>query len=98
MNGIKNIIFDLGGVLLDIDYHKSIAAFKNLGIPNFEEMFSQLKADELFEKLETGMLSETGFYSAIKKRTKAHITDEEIACAWNAMILMGVRICVTRGI
>ena len=32
---IKNIIFDLGGVLLDIDYQKSIDAFKNRGIDDF---------------------------------------------------------------
>ena len=58
---IKNIIFDLGGVLLDIDYQKSIDAFKNRGIDDFEDMFSQFKADELFEKLETGTISETDF-------------------------------------
>ena len=57
MNGIKNIIFDLGGVLLDINYQKSITTFEKLGIENFEEMFSQLKADELFEKLETGKVN-----------------------------------------
>ena len=71
MNKIKNIIFDLGGVLLDIDFKKSIEAFEKLGIKNFEEMFSQFKTDELFEKLETGKLSEEEFYAAIKKRTKA---------------------------
>ncbi|MEP7255589.1 MAG: HAD family phosphatase [Ferruginibacter sp.] len=87
MTTTKNIIFDLGGVLLDIDFKKSIDAFESLGIENFEEMFSQFKADELFEKLETGMLSEQEFYSAIKKRTKADITDEDIAQAWNALIL-----------
>ncbi len=83
----KNIIFDLGGVLLDINFQKSIDAFKNLGIENFAEMFSQFKADELFEKLETGELNETDFYSAIKKRTKLAITDTEIDNAWNALIL-----------
>ena len=87
MSETKNIIFDLGGVLLDIDYQKSITAFKKLGIKNFAEMFSQFKADELFEKLETGMLSEIDFYGAIKKRSKAVITDIEIENAWNAMIL-----------
>lgn len=84
---IKNIIFDLGGVLLDIDYQKSIDAFTNLGIDDFEDMFSQFKADELFDKLETGKISETDFYAAIKKRTKRAIADEEIDQAWNALIL-----------
>jgi glucose-1-phosphatase len=84
---IKNIIFDLGGVLLDIDFQKSTDAFKSLGIEDFEEMFSQFKADELFEKLERGELNEEDFYAAIKKRTKLPVTNAEIDMAWNALIL-----------
>lgn len=87
MNLTKNIIFDLGGVLLDIDYDKSIDAFKKLGIKNFDNMFSQFKADELFEKLETGKVSEDNFYTAIKKRTPVAVSDNKISNAWNAMIL-----------
>lgn len=83
----KNIIFDLGGVLLNIDFQKSITAFKKLGVENFEEMFSQFKADELFEKLETGNISEPDFYAAVKKRTNNNISDAEIENAWNALIL-----------
>jgi len=87
MTATKNIIFDLGGVLLDIDFKKSISAFEQLGILNFEEMFSQFKADDLFAKLETGKLSEEEFYFAIKKRTAINISDKEIENAWNALIL-----------
>ena len=87
MTDTKNIIFDLGGVLLDIDFKKSIDAFKNLGIENFEDMFSQFDADALFEKLETGEISEADFYAAIKQRTTLAITDNEIDHAWNSLIL-----------
>lgn len=87
MAEIKNIIFDLGGVLLDIDYQRTIDAFKELGIENFEKMFSQFKADELFERLETGKIGENEFYSAIKKRTSSSISDKEIESAWNALLL-----------
>ena len=87
MSTTKNIIFDLGGVLLDIDFQKTIYAFKKLGIENFEDMFSQFKADELFEKLETGSITEVDFYSAIKKKTGVKVSDAEIDTAWNALIL-----------
>jgi FMN phosphatase YigB (HAD superfamily) len=87
MAQIKNIIFDLGGVLLDLDFQRSIDAFEKLGISNFEHMFSQFKADELFAKLETGRMSEAAFYEAIKKRTEKTITEPEIDLAWNALIL-----------
>ena len=87
MAATKNIIFDLGGVLLDIDYQKTIAAFEKLGLQHFEVMFSQFKADALFEKLETGHVTEADFYAAIKARTKIRLTNEEIDHAWNALIL-----------
>jgi putative hydrolase of the HAD superfamily len=83
----KNIIFDLGGVLLNLDFQKTIDAFEKLGLKDFENMFSQFKADELFEKLETGRLTEAEFYAAVKKRTEQEITEAEIDHAWNALIL-----------
>ena len=64
MGQLKNIIFDLGGVLINLDFVKSTDAFKDLGFPHFENMFSQFKSDQLFEKLEQGMIpEEDAFYS-----------------------------------
>lgn len=83
----KNIIFDLGGVLLDLDFQRTIDAFEKLGLQNFENMFSQFKADELFAKLETGRLTEAEFYAAVKNRTAKEITEAAIDDAWNALIL-----------
>lgn len=54
MNAIKNIIFDLGGVILNVDYHKTADAFKALGVQQFDELYSQKTANHLFEALETG--------------------------------------------
>jgi glucose-1-phosphatase len=87
MAATKNIIFDLGGVLLDLDFQQTINAFEKLGLKNFETMFSQFKADALFEKLETGYISEADFYTALKKRTEINITNQQIDHAWNALIL-----------
>jgi putative hydrolase of the HAD superfamily len=83
----KNILFDLGGVLLDIDYQRSVDAFEKLGIEHFEKMFSQYHASELFEKLERGEVSKGDFYAAISKRIKPGVTEEEIEAACNALIL-----------
>lgn len=84
---IKNIIFDLGGVLLNIDYHKTINAFKALGFANFDEMYSQTTANELFENLETGKISDEDFYSTIKKIASTQLTNQQIQTAWNAILL-----------
>ena len=73
--------------MLNLNFQKSVDAFKALGIEGFEAMFSQFKADELFAKLETGAISEADFYAAIKTRTGLNINDEQIDNAWNALIL-----------
>lgn len=87
MSNIKNIIFDLGGVLLNIDYNKTISAFTELGIGNFDKMFTQFHADELFIKMETGKISDEDFRATLKKATGGKASDDQLDVAWNAMIL-----------
>ena len=53
LKGIKNILFDLGGVLFHIDYQRTIDAFKKLGITDFE-YFTQHQQNDLFDAFETG--------------------------------------------
>jgi putative hydrolase of the HAD superfamily len=87
MKNIKNIIFDLGGVLLNIDTGKTNIAFEKLGIVDFKKNYSLHKADTLFDDLETGRISEQLFYEGIRNISKAPLTDNEIKNAWNALLL-----------
>ena len=84
---IKNIIFDLGGVILNIDYHLTSKAFQALGIANFDEIYSQAQQSDLFDLLETGKITPTNFRSQIRKITGLQLSDEQIDSAWNAMLL-----------
>jgi glucose-1-phosphatase len=87
MQNIKNIIFDLGGVLLNVDYHKTTFAFQELGVRNFDDLFSQFRSNDLFEKLETGNISDESFYEEIKNHCSTGTTSVQIEEAWNAMLL-----------
>lgn len=87
MSQIKNIIFDLGGVLLNLDYNKTSVEFQKLGVTNFDDLFTQFKANTLFEDLETGKISDEQFYTTISKYCKPGVTAAEIQFAWNAMLL-----------
>lgn len=84
---MKNILFDLGGVLIDIDYDKTIRNFRTLGFPHFEQMFSQLTADQLFRKLETGNISPDDFYTVMLSIAGTGVTRDEIEEAWNSMLI-----------
>ncbi len=84
---LKNIIFDLGGVLLNIDYKKTENAFKDLGYTHFEKMYSQFTADELFVKLETGKINPAGFLRVLTDSHERSITTLQVITAWNSMLL-----------
>ncbi|HLD54395.1 MAG TPA: HAD family phosphatase [Sediminibacterium sp.] len=84
---IKNIIFDLGGVFLNIDFSLTSKAFIDLGVLQFNEMFTQHFSNPLFELLETGKIAEAEFYEAFRQETKLPLTNEQIKKAWNALLL-----------
>jgi glucose-1-phosphatase len=87
MAELKNIIFDLGAVLINIDYKKTERAFIELGFENFEAMYSQFTADAIFEKLETGKISNEDFYEKLISLNNKSITARQIKDAWNEIIL-----------
>ena len=83
----KNIIFDLGGVILTIDYKRTIEAFRNLGISNAEDLYSKAAQSSLFDTLEKGLLSENNFYTAIRLLSDKPISNNQIKEAWNAILI-----------
>lgn len=87
MKAVKNILFDLGAVLIDIDFEKVCKSFEKIGVKDFENQYSQLSASTLFEDLEKGKISDTFFYEAIQKQIQSTLPSEEIKNAWNSILL-----------
>lgn len=81
------IIFDLGGVILNLDYEKTAIAFKNLGLTDFDTVYSQLAQNELFDQFETGKISTFYFVNRILDKLPQGCTANQVVHAWNAMIL-----------
>lgn len=84
---IKNIIFDLGGVIINIDYNLTAQAFEQMGISNFNRLFSQARQSHLFDAYEKGQLSSHEFRQEIKKIIGGNYSDAQIDKAWNALLL-----------
>jgi putative hydrolase of the HAD superfamily len=88
IQGIRHIIFDLGGVLLNLDFKGVEQAFVDLGVSDFPKRYSQLKQDSLFDDLETGKISASEFIAGIRKAAPdVPLSDEQIINAWNAILL-----------
>ena len=86
MKNAKAIIFDLGGVLLNIDYKLTIAAFKKLGVKNADSFYSKKVQDPIFDKLEAGKISPKEFLEQLQKECN-NASIELVENAWNAMLV-----------
>lgn len=80
----ENIIFDLGGVILEIDYDKTADAFRKSGLKDFDELYSQARQTSLFDDLETGKISAAAFRDGLRKYI--NLENESIDACWNAML------------
>lgn len=86
MQNVKNIIFDLGGVFIEIDYAKTLTAFTDLEVQDFNTFYTQSHASDLFELLETGKLNAEEFYNTFRNHTNTTLADEQIEDSWNALL------------
>lgn len=84
---IKNIIFDLGGVILNIDLRKTQDAFTSLGVKNIEEVFRMGHVESFFKSYEVGAIDDTQFIAAIQKMAGIQVAPEIVVDAWNALLL-----------
>lgn len=84
---IKNIIFDLGGVLLNIDFNKTKKAFEKLGVKDFDSFYTKETANPIFESLETGHISNDDFYTTIQKHCSSGTSFAQIQQAWNEILV-----------
>lgn len=87
MKKINNILFDLGGVLIDIDYNRPVQAFSQLGFHHFEEQYSQVAAGPLFIELEKGHISPDEFFQNLQELGPGSIPTEQLEAAWNSILL-----------
>lgn len=87
MEKIKNIIFDFGVVIINIDPSAVKKRMAEKGISNIDELHQKLMESNIYNRLETGEITADEFRLAIKEIVDAPLTDDEIDDAWNAMIL-----------
>lgn len=83
---IDTILLDLGGVLIDVDYHRTAAAFNALGFDGFEALYSKARQDNLFDGFEIGSLSPDEFRDRIIALHGKGLTRGQVDQCWNAML------------
>lgn len=86
MESIEAIIFDLGGIFIEIDYGATIIEFEKLGFKNAHNLYSQSEQAFLFEQFEIGEISTPHFINKLLTLTSSRPSPNQIVKAWNSMI------------
>lgn len=85
---IKNIIFDLGDVILNIDVPIASRSFADLSGREQSEILTIFKESELFRQFETGLMDEATFRNYVRDILNfPDLSDEAIDTAWNSLLL-----------
>ena len=85
-DNIKNIIFDLGNVIINLDEEATRDAFESIYGGDYDQVMQELKDDKVFEKYETGNISTQTFLNELGAFAEESNHDE-LKYAWNAMLL-----------
>ena len=84
--GIRNIIFDFGGVLFEIDYDLPAIAFEKLGFGDFKSFYTQAAQNPMFDLLETGKIENDKFLDFLNEFVP-EASREQVLHAWNVILL-----------
>lgn len=88
MNGkVKNIIFDLGGVLIDLNFQRALDAFAASGLTEMAREVQAFSREGIFMDLELGNISSEDFFQEIQKKASSPIHLQQIADNWNLILL-----------
>jgi glucose-1-phosphatase len=82
---IKNIIFDLGGVILNLSIPSTVKAFAEASGKTVEEVIPHFSSPEFLD-YEKGLLSDVAFRSMVRVKLEKELSDETIDQCWNAML------------
>lgn len=86
MSQFRNIIFDLGGVLLDLDVSHCISELERVGLHNACRWMTGTNELGFFKDYEEGLLTTSQFRDCIRREAGVSLPDEEIDRIWNGML------------
>lgn len=84
---IENIVFDFGGVLIDLDFQRLLKAFKRIGFNDIESQLQTYEREGIFQKYELGEMTTDEFRMAIREKSNITLTDSDIDDLWNLMLV-----------
>ncbi len=86
LTNIKNIVFDLGNVLIPLDFERLRSSFDRLIADGDQFSFQEIAAEKSFLDYETGQISTELFLQFLKERLQLRASNQEVISAWNSLL------------
>ena len=86
LEGIKNLLFDFGGVIISIDKSSAVKRFKEIGVDKIEDYLGEFRQEGIFLELEEGKITRDEFCDALRKLAGKEISNEDIDSGWMAFL------------
>ncbi len=88
LTNIDNLVFDLGGVVIDIERDKCVDALESLGVKNCDELLDPYKQKGLFLDVEEGRITAAEFYDEMRKLcADKNVTDKVLETTFTEFIV-----------
>jgi len=86
LDGIKNLLFDFGGVIVGINKENAVRRFKEIGVENIEDFLGEFRQKGIFLEIEEGKITREQFYDEFRKLVGKNISDDDIDSGWLAFL------------
>ncbi len=84
---IKNIIFDLGGVLLNLDFNRTYDALRKLGIEKPDEIIRLGHGSVILRQHESGKITDEEFILSLRNLSPVPVSENDLIDAWNMLLV-----------
>ena len=83
---IKNIAFDLGGVVLALSYEQAVRRFEEVGLKDARQQLDAFEQRGIFGDLESGRITAEDFRRELSKMVGRQLTMDECYQAWHGSV------------
>lgn len=87
MEKIRNVVFDLGGVLIDLDRDCAVRRFEEIGVADAERLIDAYEQKGIFLEVENGTIGTEEFCRKLSEHTGKELSFEDIKSAWMGFIV-----------
>lgn len=87
MNPVEALLFDLGGVVIEIDFDRVLKRWESHSALSFAELKSTFHFDAAYEQHERGEIEARAYFAHLRATLQLDASDEEIAAGWNSVFV-----------